>query len=99
MASKSKSYAELRDELAETQRTFLETELSLAAVFAEMAKQPYRDGDPQEGDQSKGHAETALKTVRYFVVTINLLTRSEIDLLIKRCDELERIVATLGPAK
>jgi len=53
----SKSYAELRDELAETQRTFLET------------------------------AKT------------NLLSGAAIDLLAKRCDELERIVATLKRAK
>jgi hypothetical protein len=94
-----KSYAELRDELAETQRTFLETELSLAATFADVAKWRYKDGDSEDGKQSKGQAETAIKTVRHFIATTNLLTGAAIDLLAKRCDELEQIVATLKRAK
>jgi hypothetical protein len=44
-------------------------------------------------------AETALKTVRYFIATTNLLTAAAIDSLAKRCDDLELIVATLKRAK
>ena len=42
-----KSYEELPDELAKTQRTFLETELSLVVTFADVAKQRYEHGDSQ----------------------------------------------------
>ena len=92
----SKSYAELRDELAKTQRTFLETELSIAATFADMARQRYKEGDLEDGDRIKGQAETALKTVRHFIATTDLLTSATIKLFAKRCDELEPIVATLN---
>jgi hypothetical protein len=95
----SKTYAELRDELAETQRTFLETELSLVVTFADLAKQRYEHGDSQDGDRCKGQAETAIKTVRHFIATTDLLGSATFDLLAKRCDQVERIVATLKPAK
>jgi hypothetical protein len=35
----------------------------------------------------------------YFIATANLLTGAAIDLLAKRCDELDRMVATLKRAK
>ena len=53
----------------------------------------------QDGNRSKGQAETALKTVRHFIATTDLLTSAAIDLLAKRCDELERIVETPKPVK
>jgi hypothetical protein len=85
--------------LAKTQRAFLETELSLGITFADMAKRDYEQGNSQHGDQRKAEAETALKTVRHFIATTDLLGSAVLDSLAKRCDELERIVATLKPAK
>jgi hypothetical protein len=90
-----KSYTELRDELAKTQRAFLETDLSLGITFADMAKQRYEHGDSQDGDRCQRQAETAIKTVRYFIATTDLLSSAVLDALAKRCDELERIVAAV----
>jgi hypothetical protein len=89
----------LRDELARAQQDFLETDLSLAATFADLAKRRYQEGHSHEADLSKGHAESALGTVRYFIATTDLLSGAVIDSLAQRCDELERIVATMKPAK
>jgi hypothetical protein len=94
-----KSYADRRDELAKTQLAFLETDLSMAVTFADIAKRHYEQRNSQDGDRCKGQAENALKTVRYFIKTTDLLTGPAIDLLAKRCEELERIVATLNQAE
>ena len=88
--------AELRVELARAQRNFLETDLSLAATFADIAKRRYETGDSDKAYRSKGHAEVAIRTVRYFIATTDLLCIDVVDSLAQRCDELEQILATLG---
>jgi hypothetical protein len=94
-----KSYTELRNELAAAQRTFLETDLTLLVTFADMARRHYQQGDSQHGDRCMSHAETAIKTVRYFSATTDLLAGAEVHVLARRCDKLERIVSTVKPAK
>lgn len=91
----SKSYAKVRDELVAAQRTFIGTELSIATTIADIAKRHYQEGNSDHGDH-KGEAENALKTVRYFSATTDLLTSAEIGVLASRCEELERIVSTLN---
>ena len=90
---------ELRDELAAAQRNFLETDLSLAATFADVAKRRYEAGDSDRADWSKHHAEVALRTIRYFVATTDLLSAAVLDSLAQRCNELERILVSLDRAK
>ena len=68
------AFVELRDKLARAQRYFLETDLSLAATFTDIAERRYETGDSEKADRSKGHAEIALRTVRYFIATTDLLS-------------------------
>jgi hypothetical protein len=43
--------------------------------------------------------ENAIKTVRYFMATTDLLTDAEVHVLARRCDNLERIVLVVKSAK
>src|SRR5580704_6903126 len=89
----------LHYEMARAQQRFLETDLSLAATFADLAKWHYKDVDLPIADRCKGHAEVAIRAVRYFIATTELLSATLIDSVARRCDELEEIVARLGEAK
>jgi hypothetical protein len=90
-----KSYTELRAELAAAQRKFLETDLAIAATFAEMATRHCKEGDSQHGDRCIGQAEKAIKTVRHFIATTDLLAGAEGHVLARRCDQLERTLSRL----
>jgi hypothetical protein len=80
----------LRYEMARAQQRFLETDLSLAATFAHLAKWHYKDVDLPIADRCKGHAEVAIRAVRYFIATTELLSATLIDSVARvRCDELE----------
>lgn len=58
-----KSYAELREEFAAAQRTFLETDLALAATIADIAKRHHQQGNSEHGDRCKGEG-TCLRIKR-----------------------------------
>ena len=93
------NFVALRYELAREQQRFLQTELSLAKTFAELAETHYQRRHSDRANRCKDMAEIALQTVRCFVATTDLLSTDAIDSLWQRCDELERILATVKGAK
>jgi hypothetical protein len=97
-AATALAFVKLRHGLATAQQRFLETDLSLATTFADAARSRYESGDSPKGDWSKGNAQVAVRTIRHFMATTDLLDVSVIDSLARRCDELEQILVKLGRA-
>jgi len=89
-----KSFEEIRQDNGEAKRRFLKTELSLVSTFIDLARGRYQRGNRRDGDESKTSAREAIAAVRRFIGTAEL-SPAVTALFARRCDELERAIATV----
>jgi hypothetical protein len=77
------------ERLAQSQETFLETELGLAQAFSDLAETRYRAGHDSNARRARNEALTAILTIRYFLDERNWLSEEKRKSLHNRCDYLE----------